>query len=241
MKPPFGARPGAPPARCWPRHAGGSRSGRMTASPRGTRGWPGSRRRCGPASAGAASTGRSRTRTPCGARGAGAVLGDPFRIIQDKTARLEDGAPSRANRHPTSESARAADPGRRTPAAPAVGGARTDSHHLPGAGPLHRLKEDVRTLIHAPPRTAATAQRTGSATPRRRDAEGYKWPQTLRRWWPARWARGPRAQPFTHGYIEGGHTQIKSQKRQSYGFRHRNRYRRKMLLASVHRSRSHRV
>ncbi len=43
----------------------------------------------------------------------------------------------------------------------------------------------------------------------------------------ARWQLG---QQFTNGYIEGCHTKMKSQKRQSYGFRNRDRYRRKMLL-----------
>ncbi len=83
-------------------------------------------------------------------------------------------APSRAKPHPENESARAADPGRRIPAPPAAGGARTDSHQLSGVGPTPPLE---RTLPDAHPRA------------------------DLCRWRPARWARGPRAEPFTHGYI----------------------------------------
>ena len=102
----------------------------------------------------------------------------------------------------------------------------------PALGPRHRLKEDLRTLIHASDLTAAPAPRNrwlihAAACD---DAEGYQGAQTLRRWRPALLARWTRAQPFTNGYIEGCHTKIKSQKRQSYGFRHRDRYRRKMLL-----------
>ena len=41
-------------------------------------------------------------------------------------------------------------------------------------------------------------------------------------------ARGELAQSFTNGYIEGCHTKIKRQQRESYGFRNRDRYRRKM-------------
>ena len=159
MKPRFEAPPGASPARGWPPHAGGSRSGRMTAAPRGTRGWPGSRRRCGPASAGAASTGRSRTRTP-------------------------GGAPSRANPHQENDSARAADQGRRTPAAPAAGGARTDSNYLSGVGPsppLERRPADAHPGAGPNGGDRATEplahQRRGGTTPKatngpRRSADG---------------------------------------------------------------------
>ena len=146
MKPRFGAPPGAPPARGGPPHAGGSRSGRMTASPRGTRGWPGSRRRCGPVSVG----GR-----PGGPRSPHAGRDGPG----------GGGAPSRANPHPANDSARAADPGRRTPAGRPPAALAQIPTTYPALGPRHRGKEDWRTLIHASDLTAATAPRNRGLLP----------------------------------------------------------------------------
>ena len=160
------------------------------------------------------------------------VLVDPFHIIQDATARVNEAR--RLEQNLTKKTIR------RWPLIKGVENLRPRQQEAlaqiqttyPALGQLHRLKEDLRTLIHASDLTAATAQlnRWLINAEACDDAEGYKWAQTLRRWRPALLARWQLAQPFTNGYIEGCHTKIKSQKRQSYGFRNRDRYRRKMLL-----------
>ena len=152
-----------------------------------------------------------------------ALLVDPCPIIQDGTARVDE---ARRLEHSLTQQTIRRGPRikdvehRRPRQCEAV--ARIHATY-PVLGPLHRLKEDRRMLIHPPDLKAATAQRN------------------LRRWRPALLAHLQLGQPFTNGYIEGCHTKITSQKRQSNGFRNRDRHRRKMLLASVRRSRSHRV
>ena len=60
--------------------------------------------------------------------------------------------------------------------------------------------------------------------------EGHAWAQTVKRWRPAILARWDLGRAVTNGFIEGCHRKIKVQKRLSYGFGNRDRYRRKMLL-----------
>ena len=161
-----------------------------------------------------------------------AVLVDPFPLIQDGTARVD--AARRLEQTLTQH------PIRRWPLIKGVEHLRPRQQEAlaqiqttyPALGPRHRLKEDWRTLLHAPDLPTATTQlnRWLLHAEACDDAEGDPWAQTLRRWRPALWARWPLGQRFTNGYIEGCHTKMKSQKRQSYGFRNRDRYRRKMLL-----------
>ncbi len=100
----------------------------------------------------------------------------------------------------------------------------------PALGALHRLKEDGRQLLPAPDRATAAAQlsRWLIHAEACNHAEGYAWAQTIQRWRPAILARWERGREFPHGFIEGCHTQIKAPDRLRYGFRNRDRYRRKM-------------
>ncbi|MCY0878972.1 MAG: transposase [Firmicutes bacterium] len=61
-------------------------------------------------------------------------------------------------------------------------------------------------------------------------AEGAVWARTIRRWRREILGHGTQAQRWTHGLIEDYHTKIKPRKRLSYGFRNRDRCRRKMFL-----------
>ncbi len=103
-------------------------------------------------------------------------------------------------------------------------------HAYPALGARYRLQEDLRLWLQAPARPAAAAQRARWLIHAEAcdHAEGYAGAQTVKRWRPAIRARWDLGRAVTNGFIEGGHTKIKAQKRLSYGFRHRDRYRRKI-------------
>jgi hypothetical protein len=100
----------------------------------------------------------------------------------------------------------------------------------PALGALHRLKEAMRQWLPAPDHATAAAplSRWLINAAAGDHAEGYAWAQTIKRWRSAVLARWELGRAVTNGFIEGGHTKIKAQKRLSYGFRHRDRYRRKI-------------
>lgn len=157
---------------------------------------------------------------------------DPFHLVQDGTHRLDEvrrleqtatGTPIR--RRPLLKGVEHLRP-RQAEALAAI------QATYPALGALHRLKEDLRQWLQAPDHATATAQLSRWLINAEAcdHAEGYAWAQTIKRWRPAILARWELGRTVTNGFIEGCHTKIKAQKRLSYGFRNRDRYRRKMLL-----------
>ena len=160
------------------------------------------------------------------------VVLDPFHLVQDGTRRLDEvrrlepeatGTPIR--RWPLIKGVEHLRP-RQAEALAAMQAA------YPALGTLHRLKEDLRQLLQAPDRATGAAQLSRWLINAEAcdHAEGYAWAQTIKRWRPAILARWDLGRECTNGFIEGCHTKIKALKRLSYGFRNRDRYRRKMLL-----------
>jgi transposase len=97
---------------------------------------------------------------------------------------------------------------------------------------LYRLKEDLRTVFRC-----ATAAEAAQALSRWLvnaqacdHAEGRVSAHTIRRWRADMLAHGQYPRHWRNGFIAGVYTKMKPLKRISYGFRHRDRYRRKMLL-----------
>ncbi len=160
------------------------------------------------------------------------VLVDPFHIVKEGTHRREEA------RRDEQDVAGASI--RRWPLIKGVEHRRPDQAAAlatipatdPALGALHRLKEDWRQLLQAPDRTTAAAQLSRWLIHAEAcdHAEGYAWAQTMKRWRPAILARWELGREFPHGFIEGCHTKIKAPDRLRYGFRNRDRYRRKMLL-----------
>ena len=160
------------------------------------------------------------------------VLVDPFHIVKEGTHRLDearrdeqDVAGTSIRRWPLIKGVEHRRP---HPAAALA----TLPATYPALGALHRLKEDLRQLLQAPDRATAAAQLSRWLINAEAcdHAEGYAWAQTIKRWRPAILARWELGREFPHGFIEGCHTKIKAPDRLSYGFRNRDRYRRKMLL-----------
>ncbi|MCY0900209.1 MAG: ISL3 family transposase [Firmicutes bacterium] len=160
------------------------------------------------------------------------VLADPFHLIQDANRRLDE---IRRLEQAASRTA--------IPRWPRVKG----SEHLtpqqqaqlteiqrrwPALGQLYHLKEDLRALFRA--QTPAEARQAWERWMLNAEAcdhaEGLVWARTLRRWRHEILGHGSQPQRWTNGLIEGYHTKIKQLKRLSYGFRTRDRYRRKMFL-----------
>src|SRR5690606_10678089 len=96
---------------------------------------------------------------------------------------------------------------------------------------FHWVKEQLRDVYRASNRDEAAAilDRLILNTQAASDVALVQWGRTLRRW------RGPilayHEWRVSNGYTEGVHTKIKLLKRISYGFRNREIYVRKMLLA----------
>lgn len=160
------------------------------------------------------------------------VVADPFHVIHDANARL-----AAVRRLEPSEARQA------IPRWPLVQGAerltarqRTQLAAIqapyPAWGALYRLTEDRRSLFESP--TAAAAAQALSRWLLNAEAcahaAGRVGAGFLRRWRREILAHGAQPQGGTNGFLEGFHTKIKHLKRVRDGFRHRDRYRRKMLL-----------
>jgi len=160
------------------------------------------------------------------------VLADPFHVIQDANHRLDAvrrleqaEAGQTIPRWPLLKAAERLTPRQQ---------AQRDALLLryPALAALYRLQEDLRAVFRC-----ATAAEAAPALSRWLvnaeacdHAEGRVWAQTIRRWRAEILAHGQSPRRWTNGFIEGVHTKIKQLKRVSYGFRNRDRYRRKMLL-----------
>jgi transposase len=160
------------------------------------------------------------------------VLADPFHVIQDahhrldEVRRLEQAEAGQAiPRWPLLKAAERLTPRQQ---------AQRDALLLryPALAALYRLKEDLRAVFRC-----ATAAEAAQALSRWLvnaeacdHAEGRVWAQTIRRWRAEILAHWQYPRRWTNGFIEDVHTKIKQLKRVSYGFRNRDRYRRKMLL-----------
>ncbi len=98
-------------------------------------------------------------------------------------------------------------------------------------GQRYHLKEDWRALFRA--QTPAEARQAWERRILNAEAgdhaQGTVWARTIRRWRREILGHGTQPQRWTNGLIEGYHTKIKPLKRLSYGFRNRDRYRRKMF------------
>ncbi len=183
--------------------------------------------------------GRVRER-PAARVSAGGRPGGPLSHHSGRDAPGGGGAPLRATPHQDNASARAADPGRRTPAAPAAEGARTDSHTLSGAGPT---PPRARRLADAPPRAVPNGG-DRAAEPLAQQGRGGAMPKAT---------NGPRRSPG--GDPRGGragHGPSRSPTGTSRAATPRSSARAmgspaaiaiagRCCWASVHRSRSHRV
>lgn len=96
---------------------------------------------------------------------------------------------------------------------------------------LYWFKESLRDLYCQPTRAEAESMLASILT----NAENadypeiVRWARTLRQWKPEILAFFDN--PINNGFTEGVHTKIKSLKRLSYGFRNRDTYVRKMMLA----------
>jgi transposase len=160
------------------------------------------------------------------------VLADPFHLIQDANRRLDE-----IRRLDQAESRTA------IPRWPLVKGHEhlTPHQHAqlaeiprrwPTWGQLYHLKEDLRALFRA--QTPAEARQAWERWVINAEAcdhaEGMVWARTIRRWRHEILGHWSQPQRWTNGLIEGYHTKIKQLKRLSYGFRNRDRYRRKMFL-----------
>ena len=105
--------------------------------------------------------------------------------------------------------------------------------HHKNVAHFHWVKEQLRDVYRASNRDEATAilDRVIFETQSASDAALLQWGRTLRHWREAILAY--HTWRVSNGYTEGVHTKIKLLKRISYGFRNREIYVRKMLLAFV--------
>jgi len=105
--------------------------------------------------------------------------------------------------------------------------------HHKNVAHFHWVKEQLRDVYRASNRDEATAilDRVIFETQSASDAALLQWGRTLRRWREAILAY--HTWRVSNGYTEGVHTKIKLLKRISYGFRNREIYVRKMLLAFI--------
>ena len=160
------------------------------------------------------------------------VVADPFHLVKDANTRLDDCRRLEAQAT-----------GRPIPRWPLVKGQERLSARqaaalqairtaYPALGALHALKESLRDLWAQPTQAAATQHLSRWLLHAETcdHAEGRVWAGLVRRWRPTILAHWDGPTRWTNGYIEGLHTKIKYLKRVSFGFRNRDRYRRKMCL-----------
>nr|BAL56713.1 transposase [uncultured prokaryote] len=161
------------------------------------------------------------------------VVADPFHVIQDANRRVDEA------RRVEQELCR-----RKIPRWPLVKNQeeltpkqaetlRALYRQYPTLAQFHWAKEQLRAFYRAPTPTQAQTllDRLLFFLHHAEDAELVRWGRTLRAWKAELLAYHQHR--ITSAYTEGVHTKIKLLKRLSYGFRNRQMYVRKMLLALV--------
>ncbi|NMP23892.1 ISL3 family transposase [Sulfobacillus harzensis] len=160
------------------------------------------------------------------------VVADPFHVVHDANRRLDDirRLEQQETGHAIPRWPLVKAQERLTPRQAAA--LTRIRQQFPALGALHALKESLRDFWAQP--TRADAEQHLSRWLINADAcdhaEGRVWAGLIRRWKPTLLAHWDQPERWTNGYLEGLHTKMKQLKRVSYGFRNRDRYRRKMLL-----------